>query len=400
MPTAAAMAVVSPRDQTETVAALVEMVRELRVSNTNQTTQMDLMRTQFESQADALTAIGASLPQKNAMDVGKIGKPEILTGTFDEAGKKWRDWIFNFQSWFNSANPGAKAAMKWSRVKDQTPITPTMIQDEEVNQPGLGRIDGQLHCALVHMVRDDSLRVVKNIAYEDSGLEAWRKLNRQYDPVDPLSNSRLLAQVQAPPQATSIDTLLTSLEKWEAYRKEYEDRSGETLGEPSSQLCVKLICPEVLRQHLDLNVDKYNSYALMRQAITDFLRTRISAPTSVYTDIDGLGKGKKGKKGKEAKGKKGKADDGAKPCKHCKKPLRGLHTEYDCWHNPRNPSPEAREVRRKADERAKGGQPSTDPKGAGKDKKGGKPYKGKKAKSDPIKSLEAQGWPDQPAEAI
>ena len=105
-------------------------------------------------------------------------------------------------------------ATRWAKLKDQMPLTADMIAAEESAQPHIKLIMSQLRCALTHMTKDDSLRLVKNIALEDSGLEAWRKLNRQYDPVGPLSNSKLLAIVQNPPQSTSMDTLLHALEKW------------------------------------------------------------------------------------------------------------------------------------------------------------------------------------------
>ena len=60
----------------ETVDALVEMVRELRVSDANQSTQMDLMRPHMDTQVEALSAIGAAMPQRNVVDVGKVGKPD------------------------------------------------------------------------------------------------------------------------------------------------------------------------------------------------------------------------------------------------------------------------------------------------------------------------------------
>ena len=98
------------------------------------------------------------MPQKNVMDVGKIGRPDNRIGTFDGAHKKWKDWIFVFGSWFQSVNPGARDAMKWARLKDQMPLTADMIAAEESAQPHIKLINSQLHCALTHMTNDDSLR--------------------------------------------------------------------------------------------------------------------------------------------------------------------------------------------------------------------------------------------------
>lgn len=89
--------------------------------------------------------------------------------------------------------------MKWARLKYQILLTSDLIAAEESVQPQIKLINSQLHRALTNMTNDDSLRLVRSIALEESGLEPWRKLNRQYDPVDPLSNSKLLAIAQNPP---------------------------------------------------------------------------------------------------------------------------------------------------------------------------------------------------------
>eukprot|EP00973_Karenia_brevis_P029885 4120625-Karenia_brevis.AAC.1 len=89
-------------------------------------------------------------------------------------------------------------------------------------------------------------------------------------------------------------------------------------------------------------------------------------------DVGSLHKGKKGKAGKEGKGKDGKptgkGKGNATPCKHCNRPLTQVHTEFDCWYNPKNKSPEAvakRAAKAKAQPGGKSGKKSEGKRGKG-----------------------------------
>ena len=98
-------------------------------------------------------------------------------------------------------------------------------------------------------------------------------------------------------------------------------------------------------------------------------------------DVDALkgkyGKGKYGKgtydKGgcKYGKGKGQYYDSNVPPCRHCGGRVAGSHTEWDCWHNPKNLSPDA-VAKREAKAKGKWKDPKGKPKGDGKTGKKGK----------------------------
>ncbi len=118
------------------------------------------------------------------------------------------------------------------------------------------------------------------------------------------------------------------------------------------------------------------TYSLLKAEIDAYLDVKQSAQAGGATpmDVDAL----KGKKGKYGKGKgtydkgggkygkgKGKHDKNVPPCRHCGGRVAGSHTEWDCWHNPRNLAPEA-VAKREA--KAKGKGPG--PKGKGEEAEG------------------------------
>ena len=84
--------------------------------------------------------------------------------------------------------------------------------------------------------------------------------------------------------------------------KEYEDRSCDIPAETQNQLCLQLIVPDAIRQRLDLNGKRFNAYVLMREAITDYLSTRIFSVGHGGSNYLGGGKAKdKSKKGSDKK---------------------------------------------------------------------------------------------------
>ena len=178
---------------------------------------------------------------------------------------------------------------------------------------------------MIALFQDEHAKIHKNSRLEGSGLETWHKLQLAYDPIDPLTNLRLLQQLQDPAQCTSMDMLLSAIESWELLLKEYEDRSGDFPSVAQTQLCLRLLVQDTIRRHLHLHSTKFRSYELMREAITDYLSTRIDTHHS--GELNYIGKVKKGgklkekggkeKKGKDKKGEdKGKGDDGAPKCPH------------------------------------------------------------------------------------
>eukprot|EP00971_Amphidinium_carterae_P308338 6127425-Amphidinium_carterae.1 len=88
-----------------------------------------------------------------------------------------------------------------------------------------------------------------------------------------------------------------------------------------------------LRQHLILNLERWNSYERLRQEIENIARAQVaSSGAAMPMDLGALGQGTKGSKGK-GQGRGGKGDQSSSqlgPCHVCGK--RG-HLARDCWQN-------------------------------------------------------------------
>ena len=247
-------------------------------------------------------------------------------------------------------------------------------------------LNQQLHVALVSLCRDEALTVVRNSS-KGQGLDSWRRLVKEYEPNTPQANLRMLKRVLQPtPQL--LENLRSYMETWERETRIYQERTGERLSDPLRRLTLQSMCPTALQQHLEFHAARLNTYDALKSEIDSYLDIKLVASSGASPmDIDAVEQAK-GKGTSKGKGKnKGKSIT----CRHCNRKITQTHTEWDCWYNPRNKSPEA-VAKREAKGQGKGKQSSkNDGKGGGKrnDKGKGKP-KGKN-----VHSLEEQSWPDE-----
>eukprot|EP00973_Karenia_brevis_P024539 3384866-Karenia_brevis.AAC.1 len=70
---------------------------------------------------------------------------------------------------------------------------------------------------------------MKNIPV-GNGLEAWRRLNREFGNGARVSEQSLLDKMMQWPKCSSMELVPTSLELFETVYKEYTDRTGTELG--------------------------------------------------------------------------------------------------------------------------------------------------------------------------
>ena len=241
-------------------AAMIQIMQQLQIGNQalgqalgNQQEQLNQQRDAAQQQLQRLEMMMTSIPQRGSgvVDVRQVGKPDFLKGSKDQIGKQWPDWMYTFETWFCSQFRDAEKALRWAREEGSASITETDIaqQGSDAEWPELGKINAQLQVALVSLCRDEALTVVRN-SERGQGLDAWRRLNREYEPSNPQANLRLLKKALQPAQQ-SIDTLRASIETWEREYKMYCDRSGEAFSDAIQRLTLQSMAPPSPQEHLD-----------------------------------------------------------------------------------------------------------------------------------------------------
>ena len=102
---------------------------------------------------------------------------------------------------------------------------------DQAGEDELENIDdfvGKLYAYLVSFTTEAPNRIVQNTG-EGNGLEAWRRLHSEYDPISSMRRVAILQQVQNPPRCQRVEDLGSALEDWLSKKRQYEmftDRNG------------------------------------------------------------------------------------------------------------------------------------------------------------------------------
>ena len=85
-------------------------------------------------------------------------------------------------------------------------------------------------------------RIVRNSG-EGNGLEAWRRLHSEYDPISPMRRVSILQKVQNPRRCQRVEDLGSALEDWLSKKRHYEtftDRNGRPCQASDDSLVVAM----------------------------------------------------------------------------------------------------------------------------------------------------------------
>ena len=203
--------------------ALLQVLQELRSGNDSlrqaiggQAQELQLQRDAAVAQMNEMKQMVQSISARGSgvVDIKQVGKPDFLKGNKDEIARQWPDWRYTFETWFCSQFANCEEILRWAK-ESADPLTHEDIRIKIVNEawPDGAKVNAQLQVALVSLCKDEALTVIKN-SEKNQGLDAWRRLNREYEPNNPQANLRLLKKVLQPAQQ-SIDTLRAAIETWE-----------------------------------------------------------------------------------------------------------------------------------------------------------------------------------------
>ena len=288
--------------------------------------QAEIARTTQEGLKQLADGIALSAKRPGIVDVKGIGKPDVLKGTHEEVQKVWKTWSYKFETWFSSQWGTGQTALDYARKKGDDPITPHDLLNSSIAD--IDAIDSHLHVALVSLTHGTAYDIVFN-SRKKWGLDAWRRLCGTYEPQNNRTNIRLLRRFLNPPRAT-MSTLRGGIDRFEADVAEYEARGQPKPSDEILRAVLLQLVPENLEEHLELNIQRFDTYSKMRAEVISFLEQKVS--TSLIDDggaapmeLDYVGGKGKGKKGKDKGGS-------VRTCYYCNKPG---HLAKDCWQNPK-----------------------------------------------------------------
>ena len=113
-----------------------------------------------------------------------IGKPQMFSGSPAD----WTSWSFKFETWIGGQFEYGQQMLAWARNYNEQPITEDLLlaQQDEENFDRLLKCNNDVYAALVSLCNQGSeaLDIVRN-SRVGGGIDAWRRLNRRYDPNNP-----------------------------------------------------------------------------------------------------------------------------------------------------------------------------------------------------------------------
>eukprot|EP00971_Amphidinium_carterae_P333931 6468960-Amphidinium_carterae.1 len=279
--------------------------------------QAEVARLQQEVQAlqhaqQQTAQVRVSPGHMGGIDTRIIGKPDTFTGK-QEA---WKDWAIVLRSYSAASTPILAPLMEKSEGADEDVRNTVLSMDQAAAST-------QLYYLLIMCCRDSALTRIVNVGVSE-GLLAWRALCRHHNPSSAARHASLLLDLLA---FSFEGDVQARLEEYDRVVAQYESITKQRFQDDIRLGVVVRQLPEgPLRQHILLNLDRYNSYSKVKEEIIAVVRAQsaaMSAPMPMDISAmqtkgswgkgagkgDGKGKGKGGQnggKGQQAQQSKGK----------------------------------------------------------------------------------------------
>lgn len=348
-----------------------------------------------DSQRELVAAM-KTREQVRLVDNRGLGKPEKFDGDLE----KFLPWRIKTMAYLASLRPTLKAVLEWSEecekgIDDQAVDLNYGASADEIDRiENIQELRRELHDVLLLITEREPFDLVLN---SPCGLEAWRRLNRRFDPSTG-GRKRALLNSLLSPQRVKVEELPSATEKLldsiRLYERRKDSQGARTLIPEDIKISIlERLVPQELERHLVLNRDRFRGFNDMLLEMQNYVEHSTGSRIKVFNSqgrMDGRGNdpmdvgafGHDGKgKGKSKKGGKGKSDKKDVVCHNCGKTG---HYKKDCWGAGGG----------KANPKSSGkGKPS------GKDGKGGKSGgkskgKSKKGKGKSVNNVEGTDEPE------
>lgn len=281
----------------------------------------------LQALASSQNTLAASMKKEaaklNLVDNRGIGKPDKFGGK-DESFLRWK---VKLEGFIYSIHPDMEKVLEWSEEQTST-ITDDRARaafgtgsSQEVEE--LKDKSSQVYSALQNLLEGEPFMIIRNCE-KNNGLEAWRRLNRRYDPSTGAKKSSLLRHILNPTKC-KLEGLNEQIENWTELLNRYEQRRDangqrQTISDDIKMAVLESMCPPEVERHLQLNRSRFLDFEDMHSELSTYLETRVGVKLKVESlglkprgeddmDVGAFDKGKGKSKGKskgKAKGGKGK----------------------------------------------------------------------------------------------
>ena len=360
---------------TQQVQEMANAIQQLQTRVNQLATENEALRSQhvgMQAMAESIGELAKNLGKKDdkkdrrlLVDTKGLGKPEMFNN--DELGfRRWSGTICNltvgvFGKEFQDV---LEFCLDRDDPVDMTELTNKFGIDPEIDPdagiPGLEDKCDQLYRVLSSLTSGESEDLVVGCAnLAASGYEAWRRLNRRWDPVTAGRKRNILRAILNPERTKTWEGVRPAIEQLDDLIRRYEARKNESgarevLSDDIKCTAIELLVPQDLEKHLILNKSRLTNYALIKQEIEVLMETTLGSKSKIHRpgsaaasshqgpapmEVDAitqwlgsLVKGKGKGKGKSSKGQsKGKDNKGSGKGIECYNCGKTGHKAADCW---------------------------------------------------------------------
>ncbi|CAK9013570.1 Retrovirus-related Pol polyprotein from transposon TNT 1-94 [Durusdinium trenchii] len=270
------------------------------------------MHQQMQQQTAAQVPVPGSPPQSPQI---VLSKPSTYDPVKSPGYAAFNDWSDHVITCVDAQIPGTWELLE--HIKDTQPAAQVSIDDLSLHFPNIDRatleyLNSTLYAVLITFTVGEARNIVRQ-ARRPNGYEAWKLLQRRFNPVTIGRQRAGLTTIANPPANVPLAQLAGEIVSWETKITEFEARPhAEKISEAIKMAAVVSMCPNRLREHLQLNAQRYTTYMELREEIFTYIEHTQSL-TATSMDIGSLQSKGSGKGG---------------GCFECGGPLSQLQSEY------------------------------------------------------------------------
>ena len=207
------------------------------------------------------------------IDVKSLGRPQEFTGREDD----FQQWSKKTEAFFAGVIKESEMMMEWA-TEQPTEITTTALDleflptDTNVDRgvQNLEFVLQQMHTALMALTNYEANDIVANS--RKNPLEAWRRLQKRYDPTTRGRKRNLLRTIISPGRCSLVE-LQVGIERWESYVSRYEKKMKDKLDDEIKLAGLESLVPEELEKHLILNSKRLRTFEDARLEVVTWRRS-------------------------------------------------------------------------------------------------------------------------------
>ena len=187
------------------------------------------------------------------IDVNGLGRLKEFTGKEED----FQRWSKKTEAFFGGVIKESETLLEWA-AEQTTEITTELIDREFL--PTATKQERVRFAADAYSAYGTSCEANDTVANSRKNpLEAWRRLQKRYDPTTGGRKRNLLRTIISPGRCSLLE-LRAGIERWESVVSRYEKKLKNKMDDEIKLFGLEALVPEELEKHLILNSNRFRTF--------------------------------------------------------------------------------------------------------------------------------------------